>query len=86
MNKPTLKEKFDETIEDMGIHSLYQEIIWQWIEQYGKEQRTELIEALQDATLHFTQRTFSKRPCTTCELVTKLFNKPFGCVKELKDE
>lgn len=39
-------------------------------------------EALQDATLHFTQRTFSTRPCTTCDLVSKIIKKPFGC-KEL---
>ena len=39
----------------------------------------ELKEALQDATLHFTQRTFSTRPCTTCELVSKIIKKPFGC-------
>ncbi len=70
----------------LPIPKQYLDKLWQWIEQYGKEQRVELIEALQDATLHFTQRTFSKRPCTTCKLVTKLFNKPFGCVKELKNE
>ena len=39
----------------------------------------ELKEALQDATLHFTQRTFSTRPCTTCEIVSKIIKKPFGC-------
>ena len=43
MNKPTLKEKFDETIEDMGIHSLYQEIIWQWIEQRIKEAKIDAL-------------------------------------------
>ena len=42
-------------------------------------------EALRDATLHFTQRTFSTRPCTTCDLVSKIIKKPFGC-KELRSK
>ena len=79
----TLADKHDVDADEMGVRFFHD--VWQWIEQYGKQQRAELIEALRDATLHFPQRTFSKRPCTTCELVTKLFNKPFGCVKELKD-
>lgn len=43
----------------------------------------ELKEALQDATLHFTQRTFSIRPCETCDLVSEIIKKPFGC-KDLR--
>ncbi len=75
MNKPTLKEKFDETIEDMGIHSLYQEIIWQWIEQYGKEQRIDELDNIKsyDNGMH-------AQYCTIFDEDIK------NRIKELKDE
>jgi hypothetical protein len=41
-----------------------------------------LKDALIDATAHFTQKTFSTRPCSTCKLVSELLGKSFGCVKK----
>lgn len=65
--------------------------VWQWIEDKLANRlepevdvkTAELKEALQDATLHFTQRTFSIRPCETCDLVSEIIKKPFGC-KDLR--
>lgn len=49
------------------------------------EERNDLRKCLYDATLHFTQQSFSARPCSTCEYVSKLIGKPFGCVKLRKE-
>jgi len=51
--------------------------LWKWIENRDEEYK----EALQDATLHFTQKTFSTRPCSTCDLVSEIIGQPFGCKK-----
>ena len=38
-----------------------------------------LEEALVDTSFHFIQRTFSNRPCSTCQLITDITGEPFGC-------
>ncbi len=36
--------------------------------------------ALKDAALgHFPLKTFSSRPCSTCDLISDLLGRPFGC-------
>ena len=59
---------------------------FKWLELEGeltecKRKNQRLLEALLDARLHFTMKTFSKRPCTTCDLVSELIGEPFGCKK-----
>ena len=51
------------------------------MKDYANLRVIEMEGALQDATLHFTQGTFSTRPCVTCALVSVLLKEPFGCEK-----
>ena len=79
--------------DSIAVEELKYEIINCQTKEYRKECLDGLIEildkkneelqgALIDASLHFVQQSFSKRPCPTCWLVSDLIGEPFGCKKK----